>query len=201
MPHWQICLTIQGYNSPLHSLQSCFYAQKQLFVSFKQYLLKLTGSSQESGVSVKTHHTIILIVLKPVATSFITHVMQTVTGQPFPTSATLWTCCCLSMSPYLYTFFLKSPHIDAFLAQLPPWQSLLRALKQTARRYFAINRLRLKPLVQSSVKQLDNITMKWRNYITKHASPKYCFFHCVSVVFVINKVLCKHTLVCLHRHE
>lgn len=60
-PLWLICLTIRGCNWSSHSVQRRrFHAQTLLFfffVSFRQYLLKLTASSRGSGVSVKTHHT------------------------------------------------------------------------------------------------------------------------------------------------
>lgn len=138
MLHWLICLTIQGYNSSLHSLQGCFHAQKRLFVSFKHYLLKLTASSQGRGVEVKTHHTNIVCAE---AGSLITHVMQTVTGCPFLTYFALFPC------PLLFTnlpvqhwiqmhFWHKLHNIKL---NLPVWQQWETQREQTPRKYIAIN--------------------------------------------------------------
>lgn len=46
-----IYLTIRGFKSFLHSPQCSFHEQKQLFVSFEQYPLKVTASSQSKHIT------------------------------------------------------------------------------------------------------------------------------------------------------
>lgn len=55
LPSWLIGLTAQGCIH-LCRLQSCFHAQKQLFVSFRQYLT-LIESLREVTLRVQPHHT------------------------------------------------------------------------------------------------------------------------------------------------
>lgn len=146
--------------------------RKQLFVSFKRYLLKLTASSRGSGVSVTTHHNT-LFVLTLVATSFMANVKQTVTGWPFPHFCHFEDSVVVTARPLI--FIRLSLHRLTFnhklhnLPTCPP--TILGIPKQTARKYFVINRLRVKPLVQSGVKQLDAATIKWR-YFNKARRPK-----------------------------
>lgn len=51
---------------------------------------------------------------------------------------------------------------------------------QTSRKYHAINSLRHEPLVQSCVKQLDAITVRWGSY-NKASFGEYRIFNCVNV--------------------
>lgn len=119
------CVTIQGYNSSLHNLQGCFSAQKQFFVSLKQYLLNLTASSQGSGVF-SYHFWMVLLA-------------------------------CYTLFPTISA----CGYILAYVTQLwtePPTMAVpTKQATQTkqAGKHVAITKLRLGPLVQSSMKQLD----------------------------------------------